>query len=75
METVTIPDKVPHYPRILVGWLSEERITVPATGLKTKVYAARCERCGREVARTAGREHARGDLIRHRAACRPAVRK
>ena len=68
---VSIPDKVEHHPRILAGWIDHEQITV--RGAKTDVYAARCERCGKEVSRTADRTHARADLLRHRAGCRPKV--
>ena len=74
-ETVTIPDKLAHYPRILVGWIRRRRIQVPGTSTKADMYAATCERCSREVSRTADRAHARGDLIQHRSGCRPKVRR
>ena len=73
-ETVTIPDKLPHYPRILVGWIRHKRIQLPGNAKKADMYAATCERCSREVSRTADRTHARTDLIGHRAGCRPTVR-
>ncbi len=72
-ELLTIDDKSPRYPRILIGTLDERVMPLPRGGSE-RVYAARCERCGVEVTRATSRRSAEADLLRHRQRCRPAVR-
>ena len=72
-ELLTVADKSPNYPRILIGTLEERFISVPGKAGTTHVYGATCERCGTEVTRATSAESARKDLLHHRQGCRPRL--
>ncbi len=70
---LTVPDKSPRYPPVLIGTLEEQQVKLRGGQGTERVYAATCERCGRLVTRATSAEAARKDLERHRDGCRPPV--